>query len=171
VATRVVGDPLERCLRWLHRVEDGVLALLLGGMILLASAQIFLRNLAETGLVWADPVLRALVLWVGLLAALVASRADNHISVDVLSRLLRGRAKVAAQAITCLFTAGVCAALAYHAGRFVASEWEAQTEAFLGVPAWAVQAVLPFAFGLMAVRYGLLCAQRVRAALAGKGRG
>jgi TRAP-type C4-dicarboxylate transport system permease small subunit len=138
-------------------------------MILLASAQIFLRNVAETGLVWADPVLRALVLWVGLLAALVASRTDNHISVDVLSRLLRGRAKVAAQATACLFTAAVCAVLAYQAGRFVASEWEAQTEAFLGLPAWAVQAILPLAFGLIAVRYTLLGAQRARVFFAGKG--
>jgi len=162
VASSTSGDRLDRCLVWVHRVEDGVLALLLGGMILLASAQIFLRNLAETGLVWADPVLRALVLWVGLLAALVASRANNHISVDVLSRLLRGRAKVAVQALTCFFTTAVCGLLAYHAGRFVVSEWQAGTEAFLGIPAWAVEAVLPFAFGLMALRYAILCAQRSR---------
>jgi TRAP-type C4-dicarboxylate transport system permease small subunit len=137
-------------------------------MILLASAQILLRNVAETGLVWADPVLRVLVLWVGMLAALVASRTDNHISVDVLSRLLRGRPKVAVQAGTCLFTAGVCALLAYHAGRFVVSEWEARTEAFLGVPAWIFELILPLAFGLIAVRYALLCAQRLRGVLAAR---
>ena len=165
--SRADRDLLGRCVRWLHRLEDGVLAVLLGGMVLLASSQILLRNVAETGLSWADPALRALVLWTGMLAALVGSRADNHISVDVLSRFLRGRAKAAAQAITSVFAAAVCAVLAYHAGRFVASEWDAGVEAFLGVPTWAVETVLPFSFGFIAVRYGLLSARRLRALFIG----
>jgi len=168
VASKAPGGGVERCLEWLHRLEDAVLAVLLGGMIVLASAQIFLRNLAETGLVWADPVLRVLVLWVGLLAALVASRADNHISVDVCSRLLRGRAQAGAKAVTHLFTAAVCAVLAYQSGRFVASEWQAGTEAFLGVPTWSVELILPFAFGLIGVRYGLLCVRRLKELLTGE---
>ena len=101
--------PQHRLLDALHRIEDLTLALLLLGMIALAAAQIALRNLFDTSLSWGDPLLRMSVLWVGLLGALAASRDDRQITVDVLSRLLGGRAKTAARAFTSLFTAAVCA--------------------------------------------------------------
>ena len=91
----------------LHRLEEAVLALLLGAMIVLASLQILLRGAFGSGLAWADPLLRVLVLWVGLLGAVTASREGRQITVDVLSRLLSERARAAVGAITGLFTAGV----------------------------------------------------------------
>jgi TRAP-type C4-dicarboxylate transport system permease small subunit len=79
-----------RGLIWLHRFEDGLIAFLVLLLVVLAGAQIVLRNFFDSGLPWADPVLRALVLWTGLLGALAAVREDKHISLDVLSRLLTG---------------------------------------------------------------------------------
>ena len=46
-----------RCEGAIHRVEDFILALLLTAMILLASAQIVLRNLFDSSLFWGDPLL------------------------------------------------------------------------------------------------------------------
>lgn len=150
---------LERGLRGLHRLEDGLLALLLGAMVVLAPTQIVLRNFFDADIAWGDPLLRLLVLWLGLLGALVASRTDRHISIDVFSRVLSQRARSAARALTSLFTAGVAGVVAYHAGRFVASEFEFGSTAFASVPAWACAAVIPLAFGLIAVRHSLRCAQ------------
>ena len=65
---------LARAQDLLHRVEDAVLALLLGAMILLAPLQIALRLFFNEGLTWADPLIRVLVLWVGLFGAISASR-------------------------------------------------------------------------------------------------
>ena len=137
----------------LHRLEEAVLALLLGAMIVLASLQILLRGAFGSGLAWADPLLRVLVLWVGLLGAVTASRVGRQISVDVLSRLLSGRARAAAGAVTSLFTAGVAAVVAVHAVRFVASEREFASVAFSGIPAWWLESVIPFAFAAIALRY------------------
>ena len=47
--------------------ENSLLALVLSGMIILASAQILLRNLTGLGFAWADEALRLMVLWVTLL--------------------------------------------------------------------------------------------------------
>lgn len=149
-------------LRGLRYLEDALLALLLGTMVLLASGQILLRNVFQAGLLWADPLLRALVLWVGLLGALVASRENRHISIDVLSRLLPARARGAAQAVTSLFTTGVSGVVAYHAVRFAASDYAAGTEAFSGVPAWIVESIVPFAFAVVALRYGILFGVQAR---------
>ena len=70
----------------LHRFEDALLVILLSAMIALAGTQILLRNLLDTGFVWIDPMLRVLVLWLGLIGATVATRNDKHIQIDVLTR-------------------------------------------------------------------------------------
>jgi len=154
---------LLRCQVAIHRVEDFVLALLLTVMILLASAQIFLRNFFDSSFSWGDPLLRILVLWVGLLGALAASRGNRQITVDVLTRLMQGRAKSASRAVASVFTAAVCGLLAYHAGRFVAMEYQQGTPAVAGFPAWLFELVMPFAFGLICVRFALQAATHLHA--------
>jgi TRAP-type C4-dicarboxylate transport system permease small subunit len=149
----VIRDYLKQGIRWIARLEDTLLALLLLIMILIAGSQILLRNLFDSGFVWADPMLRVLVLWLGLLGAMVATRDDNHIRIDILSRYLSPRFKSAAQLVTSLFTSVVSAIIAYHAGRFVYMEWQDGSVLFAGVPAWACEIIIPIGFGMIALRY------------------
>jgi TRAP-type C4-dicarboxylate transport system permease small subunit len=161
------GPPPERAEQasgTLQRLEDGLLALLLGALIVLAALQILLRGVFGTGLAWADPLLRALVLWLGLLGAVAASRDGRHITVDAVSRLLPGRMRAAVTVATSLFAAAVSALIAWHAGRFVASEFAFGSSAFSGIPAWALQSIIPVAFGAIALRYGRLAFDELRAA-------
>lgn len=154
-----------RGLRFLHRAEDALLALLLATTILLASLQIVLRYAFDAGITWGDPLLRVLVLWIGLLGALAATRERRHITIDVIARLLPARGKAAAGAVTSLFAGVVSGIVAYHGARFVASELEFGSATFAGVPAWALEAVIPFAFGLIALRCLLHFATDLAAAL------
>ena len=85
-----VDPPLRRLHRGLLRLEDGLLVSLLVLMVLLATGQILLRNLFDAGLSWGDPSLRLMVLWLALLGAMAATRDDNHIRIDLLSRYLPG---------------------------------------------------------------------------------
>jgi len=142
-----------RILDVLHRIEDGVLSLLLGVMILLAPLQIMLRSFFETSIAWADPLIRVLVLWVGLLGAVAASRSYRHITIDALSRVLSKRNQAAVNVMTSLFTVFVSCLVAIHAGRFVASEFQYGSLGFAGIPAWSCEIVIPFAFGVIALRY------------------
>ena len=71
-----------------------------GWTVVLAALQIVLRYGFDSGIAWADPLLRVLVLWLGLLGALAATRDRRHITIDVLSRMLPARAKAAADAAT-----------------------------------------------------------------------
>ena len=103
-----------RLLGFTSRIEDGLLVVMMAAMIVLALAQIVLRNLFSTGWVWADPLLRNLVLWVGLIGATAATREDRQITVDVLSRLLSERVRAGARVVTDLFTAGVSGLVAWH---------------------------------------------------------
>ncbi len=143
----------KRFHRYLLQLEDWVLMLLLSLMILLASAQIFLRNVLDSGISWADPTLRLLVLWLSLLGAMAATRDNNHITIDLLSRFLRPGIKRIVQRMTDLFAGGVCGFVAWHAGRFVAMEWQDGTVLFSSIPAWLGELVLPFGFAVMSLRF------------------
>ncbi len=82
---------------------------------------------------------------------------------DIFSRLLGPRALAATRSITTLFTAAVSGLIAYHAGRFVAMEREADIIGVTGIPAWLLELIIPVGFGLIAVRYLVLFGLRLRA--------
>lgn len=140
--------------RVIHRIEDALLAIILSAMIVLAFAQILMRNLFESGILWADPLLKVMVLWLGLLGALAATRERKHINIDVLSKLLPARGRHILRALTTLFAAAVSALIAFHATRFILLEIEdASIAPFGGIPAWMLEVIIPIAFGLIAMRY------------------
>ncbi len=150
-----------------RRLEDGLLVILLAGMILLASLQIILRNGFDTGFVWADELLRILVLWVAMAGAMVASRVDRHLRIDVLLRLMPIRPRLAVAALVDLFTALVTLAIAWHAWRFVAEAREYEDVLLGGWPAWWFQIILPVGFALIGSRYLLFAIHRLVAAVRG----
>lgn len=143
----------RRLLRAGRAVENSFLALLLLTMIVLSFLQVVLRNLAETGFVWIDPLLRHLVLWVGFLGALLATRSGRHINIDALSRLLSPRAHRVAGVLTNLLAFVICLLLANACAKLVREESLAQTHGFLDVPVWCLQLVMPLATFGMAVRF------------------
>lgn len=142
-----------RLLRVITLIEDSVLVALLSGMILVAAAQILLRNVFDMGLPWGDQALRVLVLWLGLVGAVVSSRENKHINMGILLQYLGEPAKAASRIIVGLFTAGVCALIAYHAARFVYFDYDAGMMEFGKLPIWILEVILPVGFGLIALRY------------------
>ena len=137
----------------LHRAEDLLIALLLGALVILAALQIVLRVVWQSGFPWLDPLLRTLVLWVGLLGALAAVRERKHISLDVMLRLAPLRLRGWMLRASGLFAALVCAVLAWVSLQMVLQEHAFGAELFQGLPAWIPQLILPFAFVLMALRF------------------
>jgi TRAP-type C4-dicarboxylate transport system permease small subunit len=142
-------------------METLLLATTLGAMVILAALQILLRNVWGTGLGWADETLRILVLWVMMLGAVAASREQRHVSIDALSRYLPPGLRGPAALLIEGFTGAVCLALAWYCYLFVADSLEVGERALGGqLPAWTVQAILPFGFGLMGYRYVLAFVRR-----------
>ncbi len=139
--------------RFIHLLEDGLLVFTLGAMILLALSQIVLRNVFDSGIEWSDPLLRVMVMWLGLLGAIAATKQSNHIKIDVVSRLLPNKGKVISAVIANLFSAIICAIVSYYALQFVLMDYEDGMTAFSGVPAWLCESIIPIGFGLMALRF------------------
>jgi TRAP-type C4-dicarboxylate transport system permease small subunit len=146
----------NKLINLINKIEEGLLVIILTSMIILAVYQIIARNLFSEGIVWIDPLLRTLVLWVGLSGAVVATRTDNHIRIDVFTKYLPKNFQPYIQRIVYLFTLSICLLVAWHAGRFVYSEYEYGTIAFSGVPSWLAGLIIPVSFSLIAIRYALL---------------
>ncbi|MBT8137276.1 MAG: TRAP transporter small permease [Gammaproteobacteria bacterium] len=134
-------------------LEDSFLTALLVALITIATGQIVLRNVFHSSLPWTDELLRLLVLWLAMAAAVTAARDDRHISIDVLSRFLEGRWLAGSRLLIAAFTAAVCGLLAWHSGRFVNDSRLYEDILLGGVPAWILQGVMPLAFALMTWRY------------------
>lgn len=145
----------SRLLRGLHRAEDFLLALLLGGLLLLALVQIGLRVFFDGGLEWAEPVGRMGVLWLALLGALGATRARRHIAIDALPRILPPRWHRLAWAVSQLATAVICAMLAWFGWGMVLLEQEVPGLFVTGIPSWWPMLAFPAGFALMSLRFAV----------------
>ena len=139
----------------IDRVEQTLVTILLSLMILVAFLQIVLRNIFSTGITWADPLVRNLVLWVGFVGAAIATKEGRHITIDVLPQWVPQQGKVIIGGIIQLFAAFICGLLTFAAVKFVRNEALLGSITFLGIPAWVPQMILPVTFGIMALRFGL----------------
>ena len=138
------------------RIEDGILMLILVGMIFLAFLQIVLRNVFGVGLIWIEPLVRQMLLWVALAGAMVATRDHNHITVDAVSRFLPpGRIKFASGLLCDIFAAIICGLLTYSTFLVFHSEFQDPLLGNImpGLPHWASLLTLPIAFGVMTLRF------------------
>lgn len=140
-------------LHWLHKFEDLLLAAVLSVMLLLAVGDIAMRLITGGSLIWIPPVLQVLVLWLGLLGALLASRSQEHIAIDVISRFVGPLGKKICGISGSLFAAVVCSLVAYFSIEFIQQSIEYDDIAFAQVPAWPLQIIIPFTFSLMALRF------------------
>ncbi len=145
--------------------ERGFLVLLFSLMIVLSFSQVVLRNAFSLGLVWADPLLRNAVLWLGFIGASLATQDDRHIKIDLAGRFLKPRAAALVGMVTDLFTLAVCLLLADAAMTFVSNEIEFRdtlvTIGGIEIPTWWSQVILPAGFLLIALRVGVRLAGRI----------
>jgi len=143
---------MKSLLKFLHRLEDTLLISMFLIMMLATVGQILMRNITGAGIIWADPLVRIVVLWAGLLGAMAATRQNNHITIDVITRHLSVKARKLVNSFTMLCTGVLCGIVAYYSLQFVRMEYEFSTMAFANIPAWICQAVIPFAFSVISFR-------------------
>ena len=155
--------------RLLERFEETVLLLLITVMIVLTCVQIALRDVWGGGLSWADPLLRVMVLWAGLLGAVVATKMDKHISIDLASHLVSRPIFRWLRVVRSLFSAGVCLVLTWVAIDFVRQEaLQGGGQEVAGLASWQLNLIFPLAFAGITLRFLLGGARGFCAALAGK---
>jgi TRAP-type C4-dicarboxylate transport system permease small subunit len=149
LALRVDPAPPGPLARIGTAIENGLLVLLLAAMMLLAVGQIVLRIFFDSGFIWADELVKNMVLWVALVASVAAARSGRHLRIDVLSHFVPERLARLPAVVVHLFAALVCGVIAWHSARYIGLTIQDGDKVLLDTPAWLVQGILPVAFLLM----------------------
>ncbi len=145
----------------LSKFEGYCLTFFLMTMIVLAFGQVLLRNFFHTGISWADPIVRHLVLWVGFIGASIATKDDGHLAMDLVSRFLPEKIKKSSAFFVQGVSALVCALLTLASYKFVVGEQESGS--FLislpaswpipGIPSYWAVIIIPIGFYFMSLRF------------------
>ncbi len=149
-------------LRLADKAESLVLCLLLTAMIVLACMQIMLRTFWGGGLLWADPLIRYLVLWCGLIGAIAATSQGKHIALDLIGNTLSPKIDAWVSLITLLFCTLAASGLTWAGWRFLIGEIQFGGAGPLSLPLWFWNSIFPIAFGLIALKYLVLLVHQLR---------
>lgn len=152
---------LDRLERTGNFLETAALVTLLSAMMLLAVGQIVLREVFNTGFVWADELIKLMVLWLAMVGSIAAARENRHIRIDALSHVLPKLAVELTRVLVDVFAAIICGVVAWHAWRYLQVEIEYQDTVLVNIPAWIAHSVLPAAFLLVSFRFVVLVVKQI----------
>ncbi len=159
--TGAISRLLARLERWGTAAENASLVLLLGSLMILAVGQIVLRIFFDSGLIWADELLRIMVLWIAMIASVAAARSKRHLRIDILSHFVPDRYTQVPGIIVDGFTASICGLLAWHSIRFLQITIEMDDTVLVDFPSWIAYGILPVAFLFMCYRFFVLFAKGI----------
>lgn len=142
---------LEKFEQALDRVEALFAAVGFAAMLVFSLLQIFARNFFNLSLPGAETLLGHLVLWIGMIGAVLAVRAKRHVKIDLGPAWMGTESFPRVAVLLNLFAALVCALLAWAATRFWWQEWlHASPAAKTGV---LLSLILPLGFTLLSLHF------------------
>ncbi len=149
---------IEKIEHGLVRVESIIAAFSLFLLLVLSLIQILTRNLFDFGFPEIEIINRNLLVICGAMGAVIATSKARHIKVDALTPFINRHVLARLRCPLSLFSALICAVMAYHAIIFVLDEWQY-------IPAnerWTLPFTLiyPFGFGLLGLHFLLNCFHR-----------
>ena len=173
---------------WGARTEDMVLAIVLVSMAFIPVVELVGRTWFSTGILGATEYLQHLTLWLGFLGAMLATREGKHLKIVADIHWLPPRVRPVVHSLRAFISAAVCVGLFCASLALVVAEapalpsWTAKVipdfvEDLLDpfglfksggfttvggwIPIWVAEAVMPFGFGVMAIRFVLRASKRV----------
>ena len=142
-------------MRWIERLEEGLLALLLAMMVAITFMQVIARYVFNYSFVWALEVTTVFFAWLIFLGMSYGMRVGSHIGVDV---LVRGMGSRAARVVS-MIAAGLCVVYALIVAiggyQYVHKMYEVGIlMQDVEIEQWIPRLVLPIGYALLAFRAG-----------------
>ena len=141
--------------RLLVKIESLFLGISLMGLLFFAFLQVFLRNVMDSGIHWADVFNRLLVLWIGFFGATLAAQEDRHLSLELLTKFMPAKYKPIVDLFVKLFVVIVTFLLTHAAWLFFQDQitYESTALLFEGLPIAYFTVVFPVGFGLLCFHF------------------
>ncbi len=136
----------------LGRIENSFSIAVLAVMALLPLNEVVGRGLLSRGIPGSIPLVQHLTLWIAILGAALASRADRHLALST-QRLFSPRLRAPIHVFTSALAAGVTACLLLASLDLVQIEREAGDIVAWGIPVWVFLAIMPLGFAAITGRF------------------
>ena len=82
---------LEKANNILQRVINGLVAIILGALVLIVFSNVLGRYIFHSSLAWSEEISRFLLIWMVLLGSISAYINDEHLGLDLLVKVLPKR--------------------------------------------------------------------------------
>jgi TRAP-type transport system small permease protein len=119
--------------RLLVRAERGLSVVLLGTLVALMAAQVVARYVFGSPIAWTEELARFVLIWLGFMGAAFVMGEGRHIAVDVVSRTLSRRGRLALECVSSAAVVAACAML-LPAGLAFAQRMGSVRSPALGIP-------------------------------------
>lgn len=139
----------------IEKIITAMAVILMLSLAVMAFAQVILRNFFAIGLNVVDELMRNGVLWIAFVGAALTTLHSKHIAIDILPRLLKGKARLTLNWILNLIAGLICLILGWYAWKFILLEIEMHSRIAGVIPAWIVEIILPVGFLLLALTFFL----------------
>jgi TRAP-type C4-dicarboxylate transport system permease small subunit len=143
----------------LAKIESAIIITMLSVMVLLAFLQVLLRNVFSFGFLWGDPFLRYVVLWVGFLGAVLATKEEKHFGIEFINRLLSPRMMHVARFIVDLFASVVAYLLLRASLDFLEMGFDENSLDLFDIPKKYYLTIIPLTFGFISFHFLLRVAR------------
>jgi C4-dicarboxylate transporter DctQ subunit len=142
-------------MRWLERLEEGLIAFLMAAMTLVAFAQVVARYAFNYSFVWALELNGVLFAWLIFVGMSYGVRVGAHIGIDVVVKQLQPAAARAVGMVGATLCAVYALIVMVGGWRYVEKMVDVGIEMQdLPVQQWVPRIVVPIGFALLALRFG-----------------
>ena len=141
-------------MRYLNRLDEWLIALLLAAMTLLTFVQVVLRYVFNSGFTWAQELTTILFAFMIFIGISYGVRVGAHIGVDALVKLFSPRVRRIVAIVAVLCCLGYAGMVIYGSFQYVMKMKKIGIELEdLPVKIWMVRAILPIGFVLLVLRF------------------
>lgn len=141
-------------LRWLEKLEEGLIAFLLAAMTFITFAQVIARYVFNYSFVWALELVTFLFAWLIFIGMSYGVRTGSHIGMDAIVKLLGpslGRFLTIVATLLCISYSVI---IFIGSWRYINMMYEIGNYAQdLPIPVWIPRLALPVGFALLTIRF------------------
>lgn len=144
-----------------RRVENAILLAVFFAVVFLPLSETFGRMFGGLRIPNSAAYLRASVLWLTFVGAIIATREHGHIGLSFADVIARGHVKRIVRAIACSMAAAVCAVLASASYDVVHADVGSGEPLFGFVPIWIEELVMPASLALIAALFAWQAGEKI----------
>jgi len=145
---------MEKFFLILTKVERFFASLLILVLTILVIVDVGARELAQTGIPWAQKSAVYMMIWAGFIGAILVTQKVEHLRPEIADKLWKDSYKKIYLRIHNALVFIFCAVMTWYSFQYVLESKEFGDEnIILNMPMWILQMVIPYSFLSMSLRY------------------